>query len=105
MRAGGMREDCSFWHRYWRDSAQTAGKTDPKLSPSNNQLTSGNRKWGAEEGDAVVVAGGQTIDSENNLSANGLFKARWAVWDASLFAQAEPLVQSQRELSDVAILK
>src|SRR4051812_22651882 len=75
------------------------------LRHGRKTLTSGNRKWSVEEGDAVVVAGGQTLDIENKLSANGLFEARWVVWDARLFAKAEPLVRSQRELSDVAILK
>lgn len=68
-------------------------------------LSAGTRRWIAETGDAVVVAGGQTLDVENRLSADGLFEARWVVWDTALFAQAEPFVQGRRELSGVAVLK
>jgi hypothetical protein len=68
-------------------------------------LSSGTRRWSAEKGDAVVVAAGQTLDTENRLSADGLFEARWVVWDAGLLGQAEASVQRRRELSGVAVLK
>lgn len=75
------------------------------LKHGKKTLTSGTRKWSAEKGDAIVVAGGQTLDIENRLSEDGLFEARWVVWEPSLFAQAEPLIQNQAELRDAAVLK
>jgi AraC-like DNA-binding protein len=68
-------------------------------------LASGTRRWSVEKGDAVVVAAGQTLDIENRLSADGLFEARWVVWDAGLLGYAEPSGPHCRELSDVAVLK
>ena len=37
-----------------------------------------------QAGDAVAVAGGQTVDMSDQLSADGLYAARWLIWDASL---------------------
>lgn len=75
------------------------------LQHGRKTLGAGTRRWRAETGDAIVVAGGQTLDVENRLSADGLFEARWVVWDASLLAQAESLAGNPRVLSDVAVLK
>lgn len=68
-------------------------------------LSAGGRKWNASPGNAIIVAAGQRLDVRNQLSAGGLFEARWVVWDAKLFAQAGPLPARQRVLTDVAILK
>lgn len=75
------------------------------LRNGEKALSVGTRQWQAGRGDAVVLAGGQTIDVENRLSADGLFEARWLVWDARLFAQAESLLPGRRPLSDLAVLK
>ena len=68
-------------------------------------LLRGGRRWVANQGDAIVVAGGQTLDLENRLSADGLFEARWLVWDARLLALALPPPPGRRVLADVAVLK
>lgn len=57
------------------------------------------------EGRRDCGAGGQTLDIENRLSEDGLFESRWVDWDASLFPQADPLMNGVRNVSDVAILK
>jgi AraC-like DNA-binding protein len=50
-------------------------------------LNSGSRQWTARRGDALVVAGGQTLDIRNRLSPDGLYEARWVVWDPDLLTQ------------------
>lgn len=75
------------------------------LTHGRKTLGRGTRRWTAQKGDAIVVAGGQTLDIENRLSEDGLFESRWVVWDASLFPQAAPLTNGVRKVPDVAILK
>lgn len=68
-------------------------------------LRAGGRRWQAGPGDVVVMAGGQTLDIENRLSADGLFAACWLGWDADLLARAAPLAAGRPPLSNVAVLK
>jgi AraC-like DNA-binding protein len=68
-------------------------------------LSSGPRQWHVREGDVVVIAGGQCLDVENRLSSDGLFEARWVMWEDGLFPQVAHLHQSRRGLSDVAVLQ
>lgn len=49
----------------------------------------GSRQWTARSGDALVVAGGQTLDIRNQLSPRGLYEARWVVWDPPLLAEMQ----------------
>jgi AraC-like DNA-binding protein len=57
------------------------------LHHGSKTLKNGPRQWRAERGDVVALAGGQTFDVLNRLSPDGLFEARWVVWDDRLFAQ------------------
>jgi AraC-like DNA-binding protein len=75
------------------------------LRHGRKTLRAGTRTWRADAGDAIVVAGGQRLDIENRLSADGLFEARWVVWDATLVAHAQARLPGPRELSDVAVLR
>lgn len=75
------------------------------LRHGRKSLRTGTRTWRADAGDAVVVAAGQRLDIENRLSADGLFAARWVVWDASLVAHAQARVHGGRALPDVAVLR
>lgn len=51
-------------------------------------IRSGSQTWVAEGGDVIAVAGGQTLDIVNRLSAAGLFEARWVVWDDAILQKA-----------------
>ena len=75
------------------------------LRQGEKTLRCGTRSWRARGGDVVVVAAGQNIDVENRLSADGLFEARWVVWDAALLARAGPLVPGRPALPDVAVVR
>jgi len=52
-------------------------------------LKVGPRQWIARGGDALVVSGGQTVDIRNQLSPQGLYEARWIVWDPALVAEMQ----------------
>jgi AraC-like DNA-binding protein len=49
-------------------------------------LESAGRRWSIKGGEAVAIAGGQTFDVTNNLSATGRYEARWLVWDPAIIA-------------------
>ncbi|PXV71081.1 AraC family transcriptional regulator [Sinimarinibacterium flocculans] len=53
-------------------------------------LKLGSRQWTARSGDVLVVSGGQTLDIRNQLSPQGLYEARWIVWDPALLAEMQP---------------
>ncbi|HZY19526.1 MAG TPA: helix-turn-helix transcriptional regulator [Ramlibacter sp.] len=75
------------------------------LRHGEKSLSAGTRRWKVRRDEALVVAAGQNLDVENRLSADGLFEARWIVWDAALLAQAAPLLSNGNALADVAILR
>jgi AraC-like DNA-binding protein len=58
------------------------------LHHGTKTLKSGSQQWIAERGDVVAVAGGQTLDILNRLSPEGLYEARWVVWDDDLIQNA-----------------
>jgi AraC-like DNA-binding protein len=64
------------------------------LRHGKKTLQSGQRRWSLEGGDAVVLAGGQSFDVFNQLSAQGVFEARWLLWDKALI---EDFAQDRRE--------
>lgn len=75
------------------------------LRHGTKTLQSGGRRWSLQGGDAIAVAGGQSFDVSNRLSAEGLFEARWLVWDKAIvegFEQKEPAGQP---LSGAVVLK
>lgn len=37
-------------------------------------------------GEAIAIAGGQTVDITNRLAEDGSYRARWLVWDSTLIA-------------------
>jgi AraC-like DNA-binding protein len=58
------------------------------LRHGTKTLRNGSQQWIAQSGDAVAVAGGQTLDISNRLSSEGLYEARWVVWDDAVIASA-----------------
>ncbi|MCM5680629.1 helix-turn-helix transcriptional regulator [Schlegelella sp. S2-27] len=68
-------------------------------------LQSGGRRWAVHGGDAIAIAGGQSFDVWNRLSGDGLFEARWVVWDPSILERYEPQGRSARPLAGAAALK
>ncbi len=44
-------------------------------------LRSADGEWSLRSGEVVAIAGGQTFDVTNRLSGDGLYEARWLVWD------------------------
>jgi AraC-like DNA-binding protein len=67
-------------------------------------VRSGSRQWTARDGDAIVVAGGQTLDIRNELSAQGLYEARWVVWDPGLLDVPQRVGSSPAALVGAAVL-
>ncbi|EJM53195.1 AraC family transcriptional regulator [Pseudomonas sp. GM48] len=43
-------------------------------------------KYLIRAGEAIVVAGGQSLDITNKLAEDGSYRAHWLVWDETLFA-------------------
>lgn len=75
------------------------------LRHGKKTLQSGGRRWTLQGGDAVVVAGGQTFDVQNELSERGLFEARWLVWDRAVIDDFQPDRPEVQPLSQAAVLR
>lgn len=73
------------------------------LHHGTKTIRNGSQRWIAERGDAVAVSGGQTLDISNRLSPDGLYEARWIVWDDSVIA-ATSFGQQQRTLPTTKVL-
>lgn len=74
------------------------------LRQGRKTLKSGSRRWMAHGGDVVVVAGGQVLDVLNERSPEGLFEARWVVWDDAVLRQAGTAART-KAIEGVAVLK
>jgi AraC-like DNA-binding protein len=74
------------------------------LQHGRKTLQSGGRRWTVHGGEAVALAGGQSFDVFNQLSAAGHFEARWIVWDTALL-ERHPQAPSTQPLSGAAVLK
>jgi AraC-like DNA-binding protein len=68
-------------------------------------LQSGGRRWSVHGGDAIAVGGGQSFDVSNRLSPEGLFEARWLVWDRALIERFEQNNPAARPLSGAMVVK
>lgn len=68
-------------------------------------LKSASRQWRAESGDVVALPGGQTFDVLNRLSPEGLFEARWIVWDDGLIPHADEDRPARRAAPAPVVLK
>lgn len=76
------------------------------LRHGTKSLQSGARRWTVDGGDAIAIAGGQSFDVSNRLSASGLFEARWLVWDTAVIDRFEQQHQPvARPLSDAKVLR
>ncbi len=49
-------------------------------------LHADDRQWSIRGGEGVAIAGGQTFDVSNRLSDDGLYEARWLIWDPAIVA-------------------
>ena len=56
------------------------------VTHGNKTLHADDRQWSIGSGEAVAIAGGQTFDVSNRLSADGLYEARWLIWDPAIVA-------------------
>jgi AraC-like DNA-binding protein len=52
-------------------------------------LQSAKGRWVIRGGEAIAIAGGQTLDVTNRLSERGLYEARWLLWDPAILARFE----------------
>lgn len=76
------------------------------LKHGRKEFHSGNRSWTLHGGDAIAIAGGQSFDVTNHLSPQGLFEARWLVWDKTVlqgFETAAP--KDTRFLNGASVLR
>lgn len=67
-------------------------------------LQSTRGQWTLNQGEAIAIAGGQTFDVTNRVSARGRYLAQWLVWDPSIIAHFVPLAGSARRLTEAAML-
>ena len=75
------------------------------LQHGKKTLQSGQRRWNVQGGEAIVVAGGQSFDVFNQLSAQGLFEARWLLWDKAIIEGFEHGRGEARSLRQACVLK
>lgn len=52
-------------------------------------LQSATGQWTIRGGEAIAIAGGQTLDVTNRLSDKGLYEARWLLWDPAILVRFE----------------
>jgi AraC-like DNA-binding protein len=57
------------------------------LRHGTKMLESAAGRWTVRGGEAIALAGGQTLDVTNRLSDRGIYEARWLVWDPSIIAR------------------
>jgi len=67
-------------------------------------LQSASGQWTLRGGEAIVVAGGQTLDVTNRLSDRGLYEARWLVWDPAVVAGFARTATGGTPLAGAAVL-
>ncbi|WKB52075.1 helix-turn-helix transcriptional regulator [Eleftheria terrae] len=75
------------------------------LLHGTKSLESAGQRWTLHGGDAIAVAGGQSFDVSNRLSAAGLYEARWLVWDTAIIEGFEPPGPAGRPLSGARVLQ
>jgi AraC-like DNA-binding protein len=75
------------------------------LQHGKKKLQSGQRRWSLQGGDAIVLAAGQSFDVSNQLSAQGLFEARWLLWDKAIIKVFEHGCREARPLRQAAVLR
>lgn len=68
-------------------------------------LRCGGQRWTLEDGDAIAIAGGQSFDVSNRLSAARLYEARWLVWDRAVIEQFAPASPTEQPLTGAKVLK
>lgn len=67
-------------------------------------LRAGGQRWTLEGGDAIAIAGGQSFDVSNRLSAGRLYEARWLVLDAAVIEQFAPASPAGQPLTGAQVL-
>lgn len=75
------------------------------LRHGKKTLQSGQRRWSLQGGEAIVLAGGQTFDVFNQLSAQGLFEARWLLWDKAIIEAFKQGCHEARPLRQATVLR
>ncbi|MDM0078569.1 helix-turn-helix transcriptional regulator [Variovorax sp. J2P1-59] len=76
------------------------------LKHGTKSLQSGSRQWTIQGGDAIAIAGGQSLDVSNHLSSAGLFEARWLVWDKAVVQRFEEAFPAAgRAMTGAVVLK
>jgi AraC-like DNA-binding protein len=75
------------------------------LQHGKKTLQSGQRRWSLQGGEAIVLAGGQSFDVFNQLSAQGLFEARWLLWDKAVIEGFEHGFREARLLRQASVLR
>jgi AraC-like DNA-binding protein len=68
-------------------------------------LRCGGQRWTLEDGDAIAIAGGQSFDVSNRLSAAQLYEARWLVWDRPVIEQFALTQPAEQPLKGAQVLK
>ncbi|WP_225772655.1 helix-turn-helix transcriptional regulator [Inquilinus sp. Marseille-Q2685] len=74
------------------------------LRHGTKTLHSASGEWSLRGGEAVAIAGGEPSDVSNRLSGDGLYEARWLVWDPALIARFEQGAAEGPALAGAAVL-
>ncbi|WP_341895875.1 helix-turn-helix transcriptional regulator [Ferrovibrio terrae] len=75
------------------------------LRHGTKTLQSARGQWSIRGGEAIAIAGGQTLDVTNRLSDRGLYEARWLIWDPPVMERFERDASGGRPLAGAAVLK
>ncbi len=60
-------------------------------------LQSDGKEWSLGDGEAIVLAGGQTFDFSNRPAVHGAYEAQWLIWDPTLI-QKHALPKSKKPM-------
>lgn len=74
------------------------------LRQGSKTLHSASGRWSVKGGEAVAIAGGQTLDVTNRLSRRGAYEAQWLVWDSAIIDRFDRTAAGGRALIGVASL-
>lgn len=75
------------------------------LKHGQKEFQAGRERWLLRSGDAIAVPAGQVFDVTNRLSPEGLFEARWLVWDSGLLERHEPGAPPAQPLKRAHVLR
>lgn len=74
------------------------------LRQGSKTLRSAAGRWSVKGGEAVAIAGGQSLDVTNRLSGRGAYEAQWLVWDPAIVERFERSATGGRVLVGAAAL-